>query len=125
MWCWHHGWDARRWWVDNCWIAGAEGHPPGHFERMAIAEVPVGFGDQKSAVFVTHPTSNDFEINPGLDGIAAKVMSKTVMHEGRQLGLLASGDDGALGIVDGNDPICRRGRGVAANAFEEFAHGGE
>lgn len=85
----------------------------------------VSFGDQISTVLMAQPAGNDLEINPGFNGVAAKIMAKAVMHEVRQSGLLAGGDDGALGIVNGNDLVRRRGSGFAVDEFEQFTHGRE
>ena len=52
-----------------------EDHPLRHFERMGIPEVPVGLGDKESAVGMPQPPSDHLEIHPGINGIAAKVMS--------------------------------------------------
>ena len=104
---------------------GAERHAFGHLEGVGIPQVTVGFGDQIPTVLMADPASNDLEINPGLDGIAAKVMPQAMVHEGRQLGLGTGGDNGAFGIIDGYHPVGRCVYGLAFDAFEQFAHRGE
>jgi len=41
----------------------------------------VGFGNKQSAVLVSDPVRNRFEINPFLDGIAYEVMPEAMVSE--------------------------------------------
>ena len=71
---------------------------------MGIPQVTVGLGNQNAAVLVAQPACDDLEVDPGLNGVAAKVVAHIVMGEDGQVGLAACVAHQGLGIVDRNDP---------------------
>ena len=107
-------------------IAGTEGHTFRHFNGVRVAQVPIGLGDKITSIRVAKPARDNFEINPRLDCIAAKIMAHGMMEEGGQLRLLA-------GIFycrrrpnrERNYSLIWNGLTLTTDAFEQFAHGGK
>ena len=90
---------------------GIKRHPFGHGRAVFIPQMPVGLCHEDAAVFVPQPAGNHFEINPGLDGVAAKEVTAGVVGILRQARMVTGGRNRFAGVPDLKHLVRRLGRG--------------
>ena len=70
---------------------------------MFRPQVTVSLSDQDPAIFVPEPFGDDFEIDSGLNGVAAEEMAHGVVSPMREIEAAAAGAQGLLGSLQSED----------------------
>ena len=87
---------------------------------MHIAQMPVSFGDEQTAIFVAKPCGDGFEIDSRFYCVAAKIVPEGMMREGREIAQFTGAANGRFRAIDGDDSIsCGRSATMLPELLEE------
>ena len=68
----------------------------------------VSFRNENTSVFMTNPTGDHLEIDPGFNRVADEIVPHCVMVEVGKIRQTTSFVDALLGVFDSNDSLLRR-----------------